>query len=59
MFCAVSAFAILAIAVVIENTYILVVIIKSTPPDLLTWQPDSANAKRIAWLAGAFFVATW
>lgn len=59
LFFAVGAFAAVAMAVLVEHIYLLVVVSKSTPPDLLSWEPDSAKEKTIAWLKGAFFVTIW
>ncbi|CAI9776203.1 unnamed protein product [Fraxinus pennsylvanica] len=47
----------LAMAMVIQHTYLLVAVSKSE--SLITWHPDSDFAKSIAWQAGFFFVVTW
>ncbi|KAK3027744.1 hypothetical protein RJ639_042484, partial [Escallonia herrerae] len=59
LLCAVGAFVALAIGMVVEHTYMLVAVSKSTPPALITWDPDSDPAKTLTWQAGFFFVTTW
>lgn len=58
LLCAAGAFLALAIAMVIEHTYMLVAISKSTT--LVNWDPDSSDpAKYITWQAAFFFITTW
>lgn len=59
LLCAAAAFAALAIAMVVEHTYMLVLVSKSTPMAFVTWDPDSDPAKSLTWQAGFFFVTTW
>lgn len=59
LLCAGGAFLGLAAVMVVEHTYMLVAVSKSTPPVLLTWDPDSSSAKALTWQAGFFFVSTW
>lgn len=58
LLCAASAFVGLAIAMVVEHTYMLIAVSKSSPA-LLTWDSDSASAKSLTWQAGFFFLTTW
>ncbi|KAM3324020.1 hypothetical protein P3S67_005171 [Capsicum chacoense] len=58
LLCASAAFLVLAIAMVIEHTYLLIVVSKSTPP-MLYWDPHSQPVKTLVWQAGFFFVSTW
>ncbi|KAL3508146.1 hypothetical protein ACH5RR_033528 [Cinchona calisaya] len=61
LLCAAGAFFALAIAMVIEHTFMLVAVSKSTSSPLLNWDPDSDSDffKTLTWQAGFFFVATW
>ncbi|RVW39924.1 hypothetical protein CK203_081077 [Vitis vinifera] len=59
LLCAGSAFLGLAVVMVVEHTYMLVAVSKSTPPVLITWDPDSSSAKALTWQAGFFFISTW
>ncbi|XP_052116907.1 protein MODIFYING WALL LIGNIN-2 isoform X1 [Arachis duranensis] len=52
LLCATSAFVGLAIAMLMEHTYMLIAVTKSSPA-LLTWDPDSASAKSLTWLCFA------
>ncbi|PIN08796.1 hypothetical protein CDL12_18615 [Handroanthus impetiginosus] len=56
---AAAAFFALAMAMVVQHTYLLVAVSKSDSLLEITWEPDSAFAKRLTWQAGFFFVATW
>ncbi|QHO37700.1 hypothetical protein HN51_004333 [Arachis hypogaea] len=58
LLCATSAFVGLAIAMLMEHTYMLIAVTKSSPA-LLTWDPDSASAKSLTWQAAFFFLTTW
>lgn len=58
LLCAASAFIGLAIAMVVEHTYMLIAVSKSTP-SLLNWDPDSPSAKSLTWQTGFFFITTW
>lgn len=49
----------LAIVMVVEHTFLLIAVSKSPPSALLSWEPDSASAKSLAFQAGFFFVLTW
>ncbi|KAG6668028.1 uncharacterized protein LOC122318360 [Carya illinoinensis] len=59
LFCAAAAFVGLAVAMVVEHTYMLIAVTISPPSALVTWDPDSAPVKSLTWLAGFFFVSTW
>lgn len=56
---ATAAFVALAMAMVVQHTYLLVAVSKSDSLVEITWDPDSAFAKTFTWQAGFFFVATW
>ncbi|KAG5038896.1 hypothetical protein JHK82_019718 [Glycine max] len=58
LLCASCAFIGLAIAILVEHTYMLIAVSNSSPA-LLTLDPDSASAKSLTWQAGFFFVTTW
>lgn len=57
LFCACGAFGALAIAMIVEHTYMLVAVSRST--DLVTWDPESGSAKNLTWQAAFFFFTTW
>ncbi|CAK9145629.1 unnamed protein product [Ilex paraguariensis] len=59
LLCAASAFMALAIAMVVQHTYLLIAVSKSTSSALVTWDLDSDFAKTLTWQAGFFFVTTW
>ncbi|RDX58599.1 hypothetical protein CR513_62068 [Mucuna pruriens] len=54
LLCAASAFVGLAFAMVMEHTYMLIAVSKSSP-SLLTWDPDSPSARSLTWQAGICF----
>ncbi|KAL2459305.1 hypothetical protein Fot_54994 [Forsythia ovata] len=56
---ATGAFFALAMAMVIQHTYLLVAVSKSDSQLIITWDPESDFAKSLTWQAGFFFVATW
>ncbi|KAL2338979.1 hypothetical protein Fmac_013425 [Flemingia macrophylla] len=58
LLCAACAFIGLAIAMLVEHTFMLIAVSNSSPA-LLTWDPDSASAKSLSWQAGFFFTTTW
>ena len=58
LMCAASAFVGLAIAMVLEHTYMLIAISNSTT-GLAALDPDSAPSRSLTWQAGFFFVTTW
>ncbi|XP_027921824.1 uncharacterized protein LOC114179613 [Vigna unguiculata] len=58
LLCASCAFIGLALAILVEHTFMLIAVSNSSPA-LLTLDPDSASAKSLTWQAGFFFVTTW
>jgi len=58
LLCAACAFVGLAIALVMEHTYMLIAVSKS-PPSLLDWDNDSSSVKSLICLAGFFYITTW
>lgn len=60
LLCAAGAFFALAIAMVVEHTFMLISVSNSSSSSLLlNLNPDSGFAKNFAWQAGFFFIATW
>ncbi|XP_059667417.1 uncharacterized protein LOC132312616 [Cornus florida] len=59
LLCAAAAFMGLAVAVVVQHTFVMIAVSKSTPPSLVAWDLDSAPAKTLTWHAAFFFIATW
>jgi len=55
LLCASAAFLALAIAMVIEHTYLLIVVSKATPPHILYWDPHSDSLNTLVWQAEGFF----
>ncbi|KAK7329513.1 hypothetical protein VNO77_23683 [Canavalia gladiata] len=58
LLCAASAFVGLAFAMVMEHTYMLIAMSKSSS-SLLSWDPDSPSARSLTLQAGFFFITTW
>ncbi|KAL6571610.1 hypothetical protein OROHE_003253 [Orobanche hederae] len=56
---ATAAFFALAIAMVVQHTYLLVAVGRSDSLVEMNWDPDSAIARTLTWQAGFFFVSTW
>nr|GMD29067.1 L-threonine 3-dehydrogenase [Ipomoea batatas] len=56
---AAGAFLSLALAMVLEHSYLLIAVSKSPTASLAYWDPDSDFVKSLTWQAGFFFVATW
>ncbi|KAL3829344.1 hypothetical protein ACJIZ3_018146 [Penstemon smallii] len=56
---ATAAFFALAMAMVVQHTYLLIAVSKSESLLEIAWDPDSVFAKAFTWQAGFFFVATW
>ncbi|XP_027333739.1 uncharacterized protein LOC113848431 [Abrus precatorius] len=58
LLCAACAFIGLAIAMLVEHTFMLIAV-SNSPPALLTCDSDSAFAKSLTWQASFFFITTW
>ncbi|KAI3469320.1 hypothetical protein Pfo_025983 [Paulownia fortunei] len=56
---ATGAFFALAMAMVVQHTYLLVAVSKSDSLIEITWAPDSVFIKTLTWQAAFFFVSTW
>ncbi|MED6130343.1 hypothetical protein PIB30_000237 [Stylosanthes scabra] len=56
--CAACAFLVLAMAMVMEHTYLLIAVSKSSTT-LLHLDPESPSANSLATHAGFFFITTW
>lgn len=59
LLCAAGAFFALAIAMVVQHTFLLIAVSKPTSLSLINWDPDSDFFKTLTWQAGFFFIATW
>ncbi|CAI9119017.1 OLC1v1020666C1 [Oldenlandia corymbosa var. corymbosa] len=59
LLCGAAAFVALAIAMIVEHTFMLISISRSTSSPLVIWDPDSDFAKSVACQAAFFFVSTW
>ncbi|CAH9120499.1 unnamed protein product [Cuscuta epithymum] len=54
-----GAFFSLALAMLIQHTYLLVAVSKISEPSSANWDPHSDFFKRLTWQAGFFFVSMW
>ncbi|CAL1397346.1 unnamed protein product [Linum trigynum] len=59
LMCGAIAFIGLAVAMVVEHTYLLFAVSKAPPPALVAWDPNYGPSKDVTWQAGAFFITTW
>ncbi|KAK4770454.1 hypothetical protein SAY87_030986 [Trapa incisa] len=60
LMCTAAAFIMLAAAVVVEHTYMLVAVSKLPPPAMVVyWERETGSVRSLTWQAGFFFVATW
>lgn len=60
LMCATGAFLVLAAAVVVEHSYILVSLSRLPPPASGGyWELEMGSARNLTWQAGFFFVTTW
>ncbi|XP_021730276.1 uncharacterized protein LOC110697227 [Chenopodium quinoa] len=60
LICASVAFVALAIAMLIQHSFLLIAISKTTPPVYVSWDPQSSIPMRsLTWQAGFFFISTW
>ncbi|GAB4850822.1 hypothetical protein Ancab_030121 [Ancistrocladus abbreviatus] len=59
LMCAAIAFVGLAIAVVVQHSFMLIAITRTTIPTFLSWDPDRGPVKSLTSLAGFFFISTW
>lgn len=59
LLCAAGAFFALAIAMVVEHTFMLIAVSKPSSSLLAALDPDSDFANSLAWQAGFFFISTW
>ncbi|KAI4344817.1 hypothetical protein L6164_012005 [Bauhinia variegata] len=58
LLCSACAFVGLAIAMVVEHTYMLIAVSKMPETQLITWDPASPP-KSLTWQLGFFFLTTW
>ncbi|GFP85275.1 hypothetical protein PHJA_000671200 [Phtheirospermum japonicum] len=54
-----AAFLALAMAMLVQHTYLLIAVSKSDSLVEIAWDPDSAFARTLTCQAGFFFVSTW
>uniref|UniRef100_A0A803NBW7 Uncharacterized protein n=1 Tax=Chenopodium quinoa TaxID=63459 RepID=A0A803NBW7_CHEQI len=60
LICASVAFVALAIAMLVQHSFLLIAISKTTPPVYVSWDPQSSIPMRsLTWQAGFFFISTW
>ncbi|KAL2921216.1 Tumor necrosis factor receptor superfamily member 11B [Bienertia sinuspersici] len=60
LICASVAFVALAIAMLVQHSFMLIAITKTTPPVYVSWDPDSSRPiKSLTWQAAFFFISTW
>lgn len=60
LMCAAGAFLVLAAAVVVEHTYMLIVVSRLPPVAMVAyWEPEMRSVRNLTWQAGFFFLATW
>lgn len=60
LICASVAFVALAIAMLVQHSFLLVAISKTSPPLYISWDPESSRPlKSLTWQAGFFFISTW
>ncbi|KAK9672973.1 hypothetical protein RND81_12G138300 [Saponaria officinalis] len=61
LICALVSFVALAIAMVVQHSFMLIAMAKTSPPSFVSWDnPESYRPMRsLTWQAGFFFVSTW
>ncbi|XP_031379054.1 uncharacterized protein LOC116194380 [Punica granatum] len=60
LMCSAGAFLVLATAMVVEHTYMLIAVSKLPPPAMVAyWEPEMGSARKLTWQAGFFFITTW
>lgn len=59
LICAAVAFVGLAIAMMVEHTFMLIAVSKLPPSALVTLDPDLGSSRTLTCQAGFFFVTTW
>ena len=60
LICASVAFVVLAIAMLVQHSFMLIAISKTSHPVYISWDPQSSRPmKSLTWQAGAFFISTW
>ncbi|KAL9225144.1 hypothetical protein vseg_001100 [Gypsophila vaccaria] len=61
LICALVAFVALAIAMVVQHSFMLIAMTKTSPPAFVSWDnPESYRPMRsLTWQAGFFFISTW
>ncbi|CAO2832150.1 unnamed protein product [Amaranthus hypochondriacus] len=60
LICASVAFVVLAIAMLVQHSFMLIAISKTSHPVYISWDPQSSRPmKSLTWQAGAFFLSTW
>ncbi|KNA04532.1 hypothetical protein SOVF_198860 [Spinacia oleracea] len=60
LICASVAFVALAIAMLVQHSFLLIAMTKTSPPVYVSWDPESSRPiKSLTWQAGFFFISTW
>ncbi|KAL9237213.1 hypothetical protein vseg_011793 [Gypsophila vaccaria] len=60
LICASAAFVALAIAMLVQHSFMLIAVANTSPPPLVSWDPDSSlPINSLTSQAAAFFISTW
>ncbi|XP_074294162.1 uncharacterized protein LOC141621955 [Silene latifolia] len=60
LICASVAFVALAIAMLVQHSFMLIAMGKTSPPSFVSWDPESSRPmKSLTWQAAFFFISTW
>lgn len=59
LLCAAVAFVVLATAMMVEHTFMLIAVSKLPPSALVTLDPALGSSRALTCQAGFFFVTTW
>lgn len=60
LMCATGAFLVLAAAMVVEHSCILIAVSRLSPPATAgSWELETGPTRNLTWQAGFFFVTTW
>ncbi|KMT16506.1 hypothetical protein BVRB_3g048030 [Beta vulgaris subsp. vulgaris] len=60
LICASVAFVALAFAMLVQHSFMLIAISKTSPPVYVSWDPHSSRPmKTLTWQAAFFFISTW
>ncbi|GAB4843041.1 hypothetical protein Ancab_013018 [Ancistrocladus abbreviatus] len=59
LMCAAIAFVGLAVAMLVQHSFMLIAITQTSPPAFVNWNLDHGPVKSLTWQAGFFFISTW